>query len=249
MRPRPMTPLPAAAPSRNRLNWADVVVAGMIFVIAGLLIMPAVNGIRFQYRVTACKENLHQVGQSLAEYSRKNCELYPVVPMEGNTAAAGIYAPILAQDGYLTEPQRLICPDSNLAQQQDFRVPGLDEVRAAAGQELARLRQTMGGSYGYCLGYIENGVYQPTRNLNRNYFAIMADAPSQDRLDHQSPNHGWLGQNVLFGDTHVAFCSTTFSGGDNFYTNNEGQVAPGCDSNDSVIVTSDTAPWANAGVP
>jgi hypothetical protein len=216
--------------------------------IAGLLILPAVNGVRFQSRLTACKDNLHQVGQSLAEYSHRNSEIYPVVPAEGNLAAAGIYAPILVQSGFLIESQRVICPDSQQAQQQGFRVPAIDEVRAAAGQELARFRQNMGGSYGYCLGYFENGVYQPTRNLNREYFAIMGDAPSQDRPDRQSSNHGGLGQNMLFDDNHVAFCSMTRMGNDDFFANDNGQVEPGCQPNDAVVAPSDTGPKPGVGL-
>ena len=62
----------------------------------------------------------------------------------------------------------------------------------------------MGGSYGYCIGYVDQGVYQPTRNLGRPGFAIMADAPCEDRPGRQSDNHGGRGQNVLFEDGHVA---------------------------------------------
>ena len=102
----------------------------------------------------------------------------------------------------------------------------------------------MGGSYGYCLGYFDHGVYQPTRNLNRDYFAIMADAPSADRPDHQSANHGGLGQNVLFEDLHVEFCSTTRpgNGNDDIYANDNNEVAPGLHRDDAVIASSGTAP-------
>ena len=229
LRPRSMTPAPATPHSGSRLNWADVGVAAVIFLIAGLLVLPAINSTRFQARVTACQDNLRQVGQALTEYSHKNHDLFPVVPAEGNLAAAGIYAPILTQDGFLTEPERLLCPDSAQAQQKGFRVPSLDELRSAVGQELSRIQQKMGGSYGYCLGYFDHGVYQPTRNLNRDYFAIMADAPSSDRPDHQSDNHGGVGQNVLFEDLHIEFCLTTRpgNGSDDIYANDNHEVAPG----------------------
>ena len=44
----------------------------------------------------------------------------------------------------------------------------------------------MGGSYGYCIGYLDQGVYQPTKNLGRAGFALMADAPREERPDRQS---------------------------------------------------------------
>jgi hypothetical protein len=246
-----MTPTTAAPYSGSRLNWADVGVAAVIFLIAGFLVLPAINASRFHARVTACQDNLRQVGQALTEYSHRNHDLFPVVPAEGNLAAAGIYAPILAEEGFLVEPAAVLCPDSAQAQQQDFRVPSLDELRSAAGQELAQIQRQMGGSYGYGLGYFENGVYQSTRNLNRDYFAIMADAPSADRPDRQSDNHGGVGQNVLFEDLHIEFCSTTRpgNGNDDIYSNDNHEVAPGLHRDDAVIAASGTPPVVCISLP
>jgi anti-sigma factor RsiW len=246
---RSMTPPPALSHGGSRLNRTDAGVAAVIFVIAGLLVAPAIHGMRFQARLTTCQDNLRQVGRALAEYSHKNHDLFPAVPAKGNLAAAGIYAPVLAQDGFLTGPEAVLCPDSPQAQQKDFRVPSLDELRGAVGQDLSRIQHEMGGSYGYCLGYFDHGVYQPTRNLNRDYFAIMADAPTDDRPDHQSGNHGGLGQNVLFEDMHVEFCSTTRPGigNDDIYANDDNEVAPGLHCDDSVIASSGTAPAVHVG--
>jgi hypothetical protein len=243
-RPRSMTPVNPVPHSGRRVSWADVGVAAAIFLVAGLLVLPAINGTRFQARVTVCQDNLRQVGQALTEYSHKNHDVFPVVPPQGNLAAAGIYAPILTQEGYLAEPQRVLCPDSAQAEQEGFRVPSLEELRSAVGQRLSQIQRKMGGSYGYCLGYFDHGVYRPTRNLNRNYFAIMADAPSADRPDHQSDNHGGLGQNVLFEDAHVEFCCTTRpgDGSDDIFSNDNHEVAPGLHRDDAVVASSGTAP-------
>ncbi len=250
-RQRSMTPLPATPHGCSRLSWADVGVAAVIFVVSGLLVLPAVNGTRFQARVTICQDNLRQVGQALTEYSHKNHDVFPAVPAEGNLAAAGIYAPILTQEGFLTEPETVLCPDSVQAQQKGFCIPSLDELRSAVGERLTQIQQTMGGSYGYCLGYFDHGVYQPTRNLNRDYFAIMADAPSTDRPDHQSDNHGGLGQNVLFEDLHIEFCSTTRpgNGSDDIYANDNHEVALGLHRDDAVIASSGTAPVVCVSIP
>ncbi len=248
---RSMTPWPAASHTDSRLNWTDVGVAAVIVLVSGLLVIPAVNGTRFQARVIACQDNLRQVGQALTEYSQKNNDEFPIVPAQGKLAAAGIYAPILTQGGFLTKPGTVLCPDSAQAQDASFRVPTLGELQSAVGQRLSRIQQTMGGSYGYCLGYFDHGVYQPTRNLNRHYFAIMADAPSTDRPDHQSDNHGGFGQNVLFEDSHVEFCSTTRpgSGNDDIYANDNNEVAPGLNRDDAVIASSGTAPVVLVSIP
>ena len=170
--------------------------------IAGLLVLPAINGTRFQARVTACQDNLRQVGQALTEYSHRTTTSFPRFPPratwrrpESCARSCGRGFSCRARTGALS---RLAAGPA-----EGFRVPSLDELRSAVGQELSRIQQKMGGSYGYCLGYFDHGVFQPTRNLNRDYFAIMADAPSDDRPDHQSDNHGGLGQNVLFEDLHV----------------------------------------------
>ena len=248
-RRRTMTPVGVAAGPVRRARWVDVAITGAVFVVAGLLIVPAINGSRFQAHVITCQDNLRDVGQALSEHSHRNHEIFPPVPAQGNLAADGIWAPMLQDEGLLIEPQRLLCPETQLAQESDFHIPSLDNLRKAAGHELASIQQKMGGSYGYCLGYFDHGILQPTRNLNRDYFAILADAPS-DRPDHQSDNHDGLGQNVLFEDLHVEFCSTTRprDGRDDIYTNYQHEVAPGTDSEDSVLASSGTAPVVYVGL-
>jgi hypothetical protein len=249
-RRRTMTPVAVASGPSRRVRWVDVAITAAIFLGAGLFVLPAINGGRFQYRVIGCQKNLLDVGQALVEHSRRNHEVFPPVPARGNLAADGIWAPVLQDEGLLVEPQKLLCPETPLAQDNDFHIPSLDNLRKAAGHELASIQQKMGGSYGYCLGYFDHGILQPTRNLNRAYFAILADAPS-DRPDHQSFNHDGLGQNVLFEDMHIEFSSTTRPGDgrDDIYTNYQHVVAPGMDRDDSVLASSGTAPVVYVSLP
>jgi hypothetical protein len=250
LRRRGMTPVLAASGAPRRLSRVDLIVTGAILLIAGLLVLPAVNGSRFQSRVIACQDNLRHVGQALAEHSNRNQDMFPSIPQQGNLAADGIWAPVLQEEGLLLEPQKVLCPESWESRQDDFQIPSLADLRNAAGRELARIQQKMGGSYGYCLGYFDRGTLQPTRNLNRDYFAILADAPS-DRPDHQSANHDGLGQNVLFEDMHIEFCSTTRPGigRDDIYTNDDNAVAPGLHRDDSVLASSGTAPVVFVSLP
>jgi anti-sigma factor RsiW len=240
------TPLPAPVqlPSGGSWRWSDVSVMAGIMVTAVLLVFPAIQSSRFRARVTACQENLQQLGTALVQYSEHHGKYFPQVPQQGNLAAAGIYAPALLSDGLLDSPQRVLCPGSSLAADRSFQVPSLDQLQAASGRELGRLRSIMGGSYGYSLGYVENGRYVSTCNLSRPTFALMADAPSDTLPGFQSENHGGRGQNVLFEDGHVRFLTSSrpIEDGDDVFVNDTGLVAAGDQRNDSVVAGSAAAP-------
>jgi hypothetical protein len=225
-------------------SWPDFAVVTGIVLSAVILVFPAIQTSRFKAQLLACQDHLRQLGQSLTDYSAGHRGFFPQLPQPGTVAAAGIYAPVLLRDGFLDDKRWVLCPSSPLADDPQFRVPTVDELQTAAGQDLVRLRSVMGGSYGYSLGYMEDGRYHPTRNLGRSHFALMADAPSSSLPGYQSLNHGGRGQNVLFEDGHILFLATpkTAGEGDDFFVNDSGVVAPGTHRNDSVIGTSDTIP-------
>jgi hypothetical protein len=240
----PMTPQNAPPHWAGRIGWLDVGVAVTVLLLAGFVLLPAVHNSRFQARLAACRDNLRYLGVSLASYSQQHEGRFPAVPAEGKLAAAGVYAPTLVSAGYLTETQRVICPESALAVQPEVRIPSLEEVQAATSQRAAELRQLMGGSYGYCLGYLDHGVVQPTKDLGRVHFALMADAPSDNLPNHQSANHGGRGQCVLFEDGHSEFLTSTHLEGsdDDIFSNADHLVAVGVDREDSVIAASGAPP-------
>jgi hypothetical protein len=185
------------------------------------------------------------LGQALVHYSQAHGGYFPEVPLDGNLAAAGVYAPTLMQAG-LIEPRTLLCP-AQASQWKDFRVPTLDELRQAQGVALRQMHRTMGGSYGYGLGYYDGGVYYQQRNRDRSTFALMADAPSsavQGRAPIALGNHGVRGQNVLFEDGRVKLLDTFHVAevGDHIFQNDLGHVGPGIGPDDAVVAASDTAP-------
>ena len=170
---------------------------------------------------------------------------FPDVAPEGKLAVAGVYAPKLQAQGLLPNSSLVICPASELAEHADsFHVPTLTEVQNADGDALTSLQKTMGGSYGYSLGYVSNGDYKPTRNLNRSTFALMADAPCAKTSGGHSSNHGGCGQNVLFEDGHVGYLTscTSQGGRDHIFLNDSGKVAAGLHCDDAVIGTSAAHP-------
>ncbi|MCC6123770.1 MAG: hypothetical protein IT426_02310 [Pirellulales bacterium] len=229
----------------GRMSWLDMAMAATVLVAAGLLIFPAVQNSRFHAHLAACQDNLRELGGALNLYSQSHHGYFPSVPSRGKLAAAGIYAPVLAQNGLLTEVNRVVCPESSLAaRRNDFRVPTYGELELTSPAKMVDLRPTLGGSYGYNLGYTRNGEYQPTKNLYRDDFAIMSDAPNMSGANLQSANHGGRGQNVLFEGGGVQFLTATQPLGskDDIFTNDNGQVAAGVNANDSVLGASGTAP-------
>jgi len=241
---RSMTPDVSPPAWISRVRWSDVAMAVGVFFAAAMLAIPAIQNSRFRSRITACQDNLRVLGTALTQYSDIHGGYFPSVPAKGKTSNAGIYAPILVHSGLLPEQRTVLCPGSPLARDlDDYRVPGLEQVRRATGKELARMRELMGGSYGYSLGYMDGGVYRATKNLCRFHFAIMSDVPG-GLPDWQSLNHGGQGQNVLFEDIHVRFVATPQlePDRDHFFINDRGLPAPGMHRNDSVIRPSDAVP-------
>jgi hypothetical protein len=230
-------------PSSRSWRPIDIAVALAVCVAGAALVFPWLHASRVNAQIAACANKLRDIGLALTGYSERHNALFPQVAESGNLATAGVYAPTLVDAGFLTNPRSVVCPGSPLAEQPSFRIPTLDEVREAKADRLAELRRVMGGSYGYALGYRdENGKYKPTRNLYRERFALVSDVPADDLTG--SANHGRGGLNVLLEDGHVVYLRTCHLDGstDDIFTNDLGQVAPGCHVNDAVIVRSDVSP-------
>lgn len=228
----------------RRWSLADAVVAVGIVLALAMLFFPAIATSRFQSRIASCQYNLQRAGQALEDYSEDSRGLFPQIPLDGNRAVAGLYAPVLVDNQYLTETDVLVCPGSRLADNLSrWRVPSLEELDKARGRHLLELQRTMGGSYGYTLGYLENEQYQTPRNEGRAYFALMSDAPSLHMLGRQSDNHGGYGQNVLFEDNHVEFIVDGIAY-DRLFVNRDGYAEAGLDKSDSVIGHSSAPPFA-----
>lgn len=243
----PTSEAPVAGTNYNLIDMATA--AGLLLAIT-LLLIPAVGKSRFVARVDECQNNLRQIGLALSNYSARHEGMFPQVPTQGPLAAAGVYAHTLVQSGYLNDERVVLCPASPQAEKpEDFRLPTLPELAQAAKAQLAHWRRTMGGSYGYTLGYVENGEYQPIRNWQRPRFAIMADTPlatttANTAAQIRTDNHGGMGQNVLFEDGHVGFMCTRIVEGtaDDIYANDQGLVAAGTHADDAVIAHSSAVP-------
>ena len=244
---RVMNPQTAPPSSAGRIRWRDGVIAAGVCAAAVLLIIPAVLNCRFHSRLLACRDNLRYLGGVLTQYSEHHEGYFPRVPAEGRQAAAGIYAPILLRDNLLTDTARIVCPASLLAEDRQFCVASIDELQTASGETLVKIRNTMGGSYGYSFGYMHNGTYRGTRNLSRSNFALMADAPNLDLPGYQSLNHAGRGLNVLFEDRSVKFVASSKpdEDADDFFANDDGIISAGVHLDDSVVAPSAAAPMVH----
>jgi anti-sigma-K factor RskA len=92
----------------GRMSRLDMVMAATVVVAACLMIFPAVQQSRFRAHLAACQDNLRELGGALNQYSQAHEGYFPSIPNQEKLAAAGIYAPVLAQNGLLTEVSRVI---------------------------------------------------------------------------------------------------------------------------------------------
>jgi hypothetical protein len=232
-------------PARSRVTAADAVVVAGVVLAFSILFFPAVANSRYQARVAACQNNLRQLGVGLRLYSLDAAGYFPFVPAEGNRAVAGVYAPILIESGCLDEPRILLCPSSPLAEHpEEYQVPSLKQVDLARGEQLRRLWQLMGGSYGYCLGCQEGGTLRPVRDRGRDHFVLASDTPQLLPSGGNSRNHGGRGQNVLFESGRVGYLLTCLeeTSRDNFFLSDRGWVEAGLHPGDSVVGNSAAPP-------
>jgi hypothetical protein len=219
-----------------------MIVGGGILLAACMLVFPAIAHSLSAARITSCQNNLRALGVALAAYSDRYGGFFPLVPEEGPLATAGMYAPVLNDLNLVQSPTLLVCPSSPLAGQ-TFTLPTCVEVTHVSAAELAAIQSRMGGSYGYTFGFNEHGRYVGHRNQGRPNFALMADSPGEQRGE-RSPNHGGIGQNVLFEDMHVVFlkhCRLSDCG-DHIYINRDGYVGAGVGPDDAVIGGSSDRP-------
>ncbi|NLF71564.1 MAG: hypothetical protein GX575_21230 [Candidatus Anammoximicrobium sp.] len=224
---------------------ADMIVVAGILLAISLIFFPAMARSRYLAQVAYCQENLRQLGIALASYSEQHDGFFPRIPVSGNRAVAGIYAPLLFESQYLDNPRIVLCPGSELAARgSEFRIPFLAELDQADGLRLQTLQRLIGGSYGYTLGSLGGDGYVTPRNRLRQHFALLADAPSLHLAGRQSGNHGGRGQNVLFEDLHVEFLPSPRNDaiGDDLFRNRYGYVEAGLDEGDSVVAPSNVGP-------
>ena len=218
----------------------DMFVAAGVLIAAAMLFFPAVNHSRFAARVAGCRHNLQVVGHALLQYAEINGGYFPFVPQEGKLAVAGVYGPTLSELKFVNDDSLFRCPaDESRAGDRATPIPNRDDVLAATGKRLRALQSSMGGSYAFVVGYVDDGEYRGQRleASRKSRFPLLADGPGCSVRGLPSTYHDGTGQNVFFDDGHVDFLAecTDCETNDHIYVNTLGEVGAGTDIHDAVL--------------
>ncbi|MCG8586345.1 MAG: hypothetical protein MI757_16680, partial [Pirellulales bacterium] len=111
-RPMATTADEASAAKASRMRLIDMAVAASVVLAAAALFVPAVSNSRYAAHLAQCQNNLRQLGRAILQFGESNGQL-PEVPTKGNLAAAGVYAPLLADQGHTAVSDWIVCPASD----------------------------------------------------------------------------------------------------------------------------------------
>jgi hypothetical protein len=232
------------APHRRWFRWADALVAALILILLGGLGTSSLLHLWRDYHDrTACQNNMSMVWKGLQQYCSTHDGNFPRVEEQGPRGVAGIFVPIL-HDAQMLGPQvSVTCPAQGREPPTSRSVQELEELFDNHPEEFAREVRKIAGTYAYSLGYRENDIHHNLRCDTGDHLPIMADrleSPSQ----HNSPNHGGAGQNVLYLGGWVIWCTSRKVGVDNddIYVNRNNEVHAGVDRDDTVLGPSDAKP-------
>ncbi|MEM7457791.1 MAG: hypothetical protein AAF456_25935 [Planctomycetota bacterium] len=235
---------PAADPHSSTVGgWSmsDLLVAVAAMAVLVSILLPAISYSRYQARVSSCQNNMRSLGAAMLSFSSSDPSgHFPSATLEGNLAASGIYAPILKESGLVENDSVFSCPGR--VEDQPVFIPSVSEVESAVGPRLIYLHHTMGGHYGYTMGYVDESGLRAPVNLGRGNLILLSDMPSRDLDRRRSGNHEAKGQNLLFEDGRVEFVPGFAWVNDPIFENDYGVVAPGVNQNDNVIAPSHLGP-------
>lgn len=235
-RPATMTPERSTGHVGAPLAWLDKAILAATALAACILVIPGISRLVDDARRTQTVRRLGRVGGTLQEYAASHRQL-PSPPDAGPISRAGLYAPTLVSEHRIVaDDGTFLSPGSPLAASGSYRVPTVDEVKAAVGTPaFDEMVRTMGGDFGYSLGHRDPmGRLMPIRPLHRRHHPIMADAP--DESCERSSNHPSGLHHLLYEDGRVATVHEAhLHGGDHLFRNHDGQTAAGKDEEDAVI--------------
>ena len=239
--PKPKVMLPVHERIFSPSSWSisDVLASVAIMAVMASVLFPALSYSRYNSRLFACQNNMREIGNAMLKYSDINDGMFVTIPSSGNLSAAGSYAPILKQAGLIEDDSTFACAGV-ASQTAPVHIPSCElmTTNKVPESQLNHWRRSMGGHYGYTMGYVENEQYCPPRNMGRTNVVLLADQPSIDLEGRRSANHCGNGQNCLFEDGHVEFVKGHTYGSDALFENDYGVVAPGSHAADNVIAPS-----------
>lgn len=233
-------------PARPSWRRVDVLIAACLLItLLGLLSLWLLRT-REQAGLVDCRDSLREVYVGLKSYSERHQNRFPCVSevAEPPRDVAGLIIPMLIAHGYLSGNLRIGCPAKT---DKPTPIP----LKEALKMEQAQFEQQAGHftpCYAYSLGYRnEQGLVLPLSfkpDQPNSHLPIMADKPGVNALLGNSLNHGGRGQNVLYLDGHVRFCTNRTIGvdDDDIYLNKVKAVAAGLNHLDTVLGSSASRP-------
>jgi prepilin-type processing-associated H-X9-DG protein len=244
----PRAPRPSGA-GGGRPVWrrADWFVAASLFALVCGLGASWLGRLRSQRDILACQDNLREFYTGLRTYSQSHHNRFPNVANAADSPknVAGLVIPILVSNGELPRGTMISCPAVHLT-----RGPALplEEVLTMNDAEFQRQSARLAAGYAYSLGFrdalgeCQGPVFDPDQDNAQ--LPLMSDSPPVDLRVGNSPNHGGGGQNVLYADGHVRFCThrAVGVGGDDIFVNRKGEVCAGLDRFDAVLGRSTASP-------
>ena len=220
----------------SSMTWIDRAILAATALAACILVIPGIGRFVDDSRRTQTVRKLGRVGGTLQEYAASH-RRYPSPPEAGPISRAGLYAPTLVSEHRIVaDDGTFLSPGSSLASGGGYRVPTVEEVKAAVGTPaFDEMVRSMGGDFGYTLGHRDPmGRLMPIRPLHRGHHPIMADAP--DESCERSSNHPAGLHHLLYEDGRVeTVYEDQLHGDDHLFRNHDGQTAAGKDVEDAVI--------------
>jgi len=241
-------PIRSHAPARSWWRRADVLVAAALLLVVLPLIPPGLNYLRHQRYIRECQNNLHTIYASLISYSQLHDGALPRVEEEPPRHVAGIFVPILQDEGLLDQNVCMSCPATGRRPSAPISLQQLDQAFADNPQQFKDCARRLSGCYAYTLGYRDSehrltGLRFPAES-NNEYLPILADRPPFDQTNYldrdvgeNSPNHDGAGQNVLYLSGRVGFCRDRLAGVNrkDIFLNKERRPEAGVDKWDGVL--------------
>jgi hypothetical protein len=242
----PVAPRPTlyqrAVPPRRMARPIDWLVAAVLLILVGGVCVPLLARQWHEQRRLACENNLRQFWVSLQAYADRANNEFPRVEPEGPRAIAGIFVPMLADAGLLTDVS-ITCPAQGRREPLPFSVGELEQLYRKSPENYRPIARVLAGNYAYCLGYEDGQTLHGLRRDTGDGLPILADCSSAGALN--SSNHGGAGQNVLYVGGNVRWCvhPTVGLDGDNIYVNQHYRVSAGVCRSDTVLGASDARPY------
>jgi hypothetical protein len=241
-------PIRSRSPARSWWRRADVLVAAALLLVVLPLIPPGLNQLRHQRYVRECQNKLRNVYTALITYSQLHDGALPRLEEEPPRHVAGIFVPILWDEGLLDREVSMNCPGTGSPPQALVSLEELQRVHATSPEQFMDCARRLSGCYAYTLGYRDSerrltGLRFDPAEANNDYLPIMADRPPFNQTNYlsapavNSPNHDGAGQNVLYMSGRTAFCKDRMAGVNrkDIYLNRERRPEAGLDKWDGVV--------------